>query len=73
MRKKREAVPKVITITFGTASFYKNENPRLGLGFQKAYSVVLKKLFRRCYNIFGSPTKIRAYGGVFLCQKTLIV
>jgi len=22
-----------------------NENPRLGLGFQKAYSVVLKKLF----------------------------
>lgn len=26
--------------------FLVNENPGLGLGFQKAYSVVLKKLFR---------------------------
>jgi len=26
--------------------YYKKENPRLGLGFQKAYSEVLKKLPR---------------------------
>jgi putative transposase len=26
--------------------FYRKENPRLGLGFKKAYSVVLKKLSR---------------------------
>ncbi|MEK4868482.1 hypothetical protein [Niallia sp. FSL W8-1348] len=37
--------------------FYRKENPGLCLGFQKAYSVVLKKLPRGAKIFFGSPTE----------------
>ncbi|MCM2980192.1 hypothetical protein M3599_04525 [Niallia circulans] len=36
---------------------YRKENPGLCLGFQKAYSVVLKKLPRGAKIFFGSPTE----------------
>ena len=38
-------------------TYYRKENPGLCLGFQKAYSVVLKKLPRGAKIFFGSPTE----------------
>ena len=55
-----------------SAFYYGKENPRLGLGFRKAFSVVLKKLFRDA-RIFLVRQPTYQHTEEFLCQKTLIV